>query len=343
MTTRKLLHALAILTIAFFAAPSRWLSAQSVLADGGRDAQALLNLRHAPFLPATLPATPRQTTGSDAVALGLAPKKVYKFRSIDYPGSDFSQVWDFDDGTVVGSTQSQGFYFRGNSYYILQFSFAKFTDLYGINASGQMVGSYIDQSNEGHGFLYDGTNFTAVDPPGSTRTEATDINNAGHIVGDYWDAENVQHGFLYNGRRFTNVDFPAAIATLAYGINTKGEIVGVYYDSAGPHGFLLNKKVYSSIDYPGASSTYVFGINDAGATAGEYQDAGGLVHGFTHSGSAFNQVDVPGAFLTSLRRIKNDGSVVGAAIDNLKEPHGIVGHQSGRRVTSKLKVSGDPI
>jgi len=245
MTTRKLLHALAILTIAFFAAPSRWLSAQSVLADGGRDAQALLNLRHAPFLPATLPATPRQTTGSDAVALGLAPKKVYKFRSIDYPGSDFSQVWDFDDGTVVGSTQSQGFYFRGNSYYILQFSFAKFTDLYGINASGQMVGSYIDQSNEGHGFLYDGTNFTAVDPPGSTRTEATDINNAGHIVGDYWDAENVQHGFLYNGRRFTNVDFPAAIATLAYGINTKGEIVGVYYDSAGPHGFLLNKKVYS--------------------------------------------------------------------------------------------------
>ena len=30
MTTRKLLHALAILTVAFFAAQSRWLAAQSV-------------------------------------------------------------------------------------------------------------------------------------------------------------------------------------------------------------------------------------------------------------------------------------------------------------------------
>src|SRR5271170_6614052 len=241
---RKQLHTLAILTGVFLAAQSRWLTAQSVPAKSGRDARALLDLRHVPFLPATSPAVLRQTdkSQSDAVALGLAPKKVYKFRSIDYPGSDFSQAWDFADGTVVGSTQSQGFYFRGNSYHALQFSFAQFTVLNGINASGQMVGAYIDQSNEGHGFLYDGTNFTAIDPPGSTRTEANDINDAGHIVGDYRDAENVQHGFLFNGRVFTNVDFPGAIATLAYGINAKGAIVGVYYDSAGPHGFLLRNK-----------------------------------------------------------------------------------------------------
>jgi len=347
--TRTLLQSAAILAMAFFAGQSCRLLAQAAPVERGMQREFGLRRvlgppldsvgaahetapaasdQDAPFLPATLPAVPRQTTGSqpDAVALGSAPKKVYKFRSIDYPGSDFSEATDFDDGTVVGSMGSQGFYFRGNSYHALQFSFAQFTVLNGINASGQMVGNYTDQSRVEHGFLYDGTNFTTIDPSGSTGAEANDINDAGHIVGDYLDAENVLHGFLYNGRQFTNVDFPGAIGTLAYGINTKGEIVGIYYDSAGAHGFLLNKKVYSSIDYPGASSTYGYGINDAGATAGEFQDAGGLVHGFTHSGSAFNQVDVPGARLTTLYRIKNDGSVVGAVIDTLKEPHGVIGH-----------------
>lgn len=332
MTKRKLLHALAILTIAFFAAQSRWLAAQSVPAGGSRDVQSLLYLRHAPFLPTTLTAVTPQTTGSQPAADALVPaqKKVYNFRSIDFPGANYSDAWDFDDGAVVGTMDSpgvtQGFYFRGNSYHMLQFSFAPITNLYGINASGQMVGRYIDQANENHGFLYDGTNFTAIDPPGSTRTDALAINDSGHIVGDYVDAESVQHGFLFNGRVFTNVDFPGAIATVAYGINTGGEIVGVYYDSAGAHGFVLKKKAYSSINFPHASDTYVFGINDAGATAGEYQDASGATHGFTHAGGVFNRVDVPGAAITSLRRIKNDGSVVGAVIDSLKEVHGVIGH-----------------
>ena len=304
MKMRKLIHALAVLTIAFVATQSRWLAAQSVPAGGGRGTGALLDR-------------------------GRAQKKVYKFRSVDVPGADFSDAWDFNDGTVVGIMGSpgvtQGFYFRGNSYHILQFSFAPITNLYSINASGQMVGRYIDGAEEQHGFLYDGTKFTAIDPPGSTRTDALAINDSGHIVGDYVDAENVQHGFLFNGRVFTNVDFPGAIATLAYGINTSGEIVGVYYDSAGAHGFLLKNKAYSSINFPHASNTYAYGINDAGATAGEYEDSSNATHGFTRSGGVFSRVDVRGAALTSLRRIKNDGSVVGAVIDTLKEPHGVIG------------------
>jgi len=57
------------------------------------------------------------------------------------------------------------------------------TNAYGINNSGQIVGSVGDIL---HGFLYTGGNFTILDDPREGRgifNEANGINNSGQIVG----------------------------------------------------------------------------------------------------------------------------------------------------------------
>ena len=54
-----------------------------------------------------------------------------------------------------------------------------FTTAYGINSSGQIVGSYRDVvSGATHGFLYSGGTYTTLDVPSATLTEARAINDS---------------------------------------------------------------------------------------------------------------------------------------------------------------------
>jgi uncharacterized membrane protein len=334
--TRTLLQAIAILAIAFFAGPSRHLSAQAVPAERGRRIQGEFSVRRALGLPSYSLSAAHHTVSAgsdmDAVALGLAQKGSYHFRSIDFPGSQYSLVLDFNDETAVGQfsypAASLAFYFRGTSYHVLNIKGGVSSTCNGINASGQMVGAYEDKVNHIHGFLYNGKSVVTVDFPNSNFTEAWDINKTGVIVGDFYDANSDRHGFLDKKGVFTTIDFPGAAATAAVGINSGGDVVGFYYGSDDiPHGFLLSKKVYSPIDFPKADYTFAYGINDAGSIAGSFSDGGGdTIHGFVRIGGIFYQEDVAGAVGTSLFRINNDGNVAGYVVDVQHETHGIIGH-----------------
>ena len=54
---------------------------------------------------------------------------------------------------------------------------------FGINAAGQIVGYYFDNSHA-HGFLRSGGIYTTLDDPLAANTFAMGINDAGQIVGD---------------------------------------------------------------------------------------------------------------------------------------------------------------
>src|SRR5215470_4737854 len=58
------------------------------------------------------------------------------------------------------------------------------TQAFGINPSGQIVGSYGDGTGT-HGFLYDRGVFTPIDVPGAADTQAFGISPSGQIVGFY--------------------------------------------------------------------------------------------------------------------------------------------------------------
>ena len=60
-----------------------------------------------------------------------------------------------------------------------------------INASGSIVGTWVDASGGIHGFLAVGANFSSIDYPGAAFTSAWGINSAGQIVGNHF-----RHGEL---------------------------------------------------------------------------------------------------------------------------------------------------
>src|SRR5438552_1119976 len=79
----------------------------------------------------------------------------------------------------------------------------------GINASGQIVGSYYDAAYIHHGFLYDQGGYTPLDVPGSNYTHASGINASGQIVG-YYFAGAAGHRCLLHPEDYSTTDDAAA-------------------------------------------------------------------------------------------------------------------------------------
>src|SRR5690349_11717789 len=73
-----------------------------------------------------------------------------------------------------------------STFTTVDFPGSTFSDVEGINAGGQMVGTYADAAGRLHGFLLDKGPFTTIDFPGATTfTEPIGINSRGQISGIY--------------------------------------------------------------------------------------------------------------------------------------------------------------
>jgi probable HAF family extracellular repeat protein len=175
------------------------------------------------------------------------------------------------------SGQTHSFLLSGRTYTTLDgppLSFNLPVSAGGINALGEIVGSYTDaRTGLTHGFLRS-TNgvYTTLDVPGNVYgTRANAINNFHQIVGN---------NFLLSDGTYTHIFKPGSAYTEAYGINDSGQIVGYYSDGTREHGFLLDNGIYTTIDPPGSLRTEALGINDLGQIVGTYMDAGGNYHGF---------------------------------------------------------------
>ncbi len=193
------------------------------------------------------------------------------------------------------------------------------TMVFGINASGEMVGSYIDSSNARHGFVRSaGGTFTEFDPPGSTTTtvsggglsgtQATSIDTAGDVAGSYTDANFVRHGFLRTADgTITSFDAPGVDltapsgelgGTFAINIDPSGSYIAGGYDDANglAHGFVrASDGTITTFDAPNATTiapmgaslplfgTSGFSVNALGEVAGEYIDSNEVLHGLVYT------------------------------------------------------------
>src|SRR5256712_3698516 len=112
---------------------------------------------------------------------------------------------------------------------------ATFTQAFGINAGGEVVGVYRDATGKQHGFLRSGETFTSIDFPGAAATDARGISPGGDIVGTYRQAGEPGvnfHGYLLTRQgEFFHVDFPGHINTVLQRILADGTILGCYHDT----------------------------------------------------------------------------------------------------------------
>jgi len=129
------------------------------------------------------------------------------FSEVDFPGAidtgvtginaagDLVGFWD----TGVASPIGHGFVFSHGTFtsFDVPVTGATVTQANDINASGQIVGTYIDANGLLHGFLMGRGAFSTIDFPGAGQTSAWGINSAGQIVGNYSIVPGgVPHGFL---------------------------------------------------------------------------------------------------------------------------------------------------
>ena len=189
----------------------------------------------------------------------------------------------------------------------------KGTSCWGINNSGQIVGSY-SASVWGNGFVYAAGTYADIIVPGATAgTIAYGLNNAGQIVGGYADNTG-QFGFLYTASTGTyeKLAVPGAYATLALGVNDYGAITFEWVNTVFVYsGAVLYKGRYSNLNVPGASQSKARGINAYGWVVLDAQDTSGVWHGFLFKGGKFTQFDVANAANTYGFGINSYGVLVG--------------------------------
>ncbi len=151
----------------------------------------------------------------------------------------------------------------------------------GINASGSVVGDYLDAGAR-LGFVLSsgGSTLTPLSFPGTLATRARGINDAGTVVGFYQDPAGHEHGFTYSSGTYMTLDDPLGIGgTILESINNNGDIAGQYTDAAGfLHGLLYDPATLSfmTLDVPGSTNTQGWQIDDLGQVA-LTADSGGYI------------------------------------------------------------------
>jgi uncharacterized membrane protein len=140
---------------------------------------------------------------------------------------------------------------------------SRLTILRGINARGDILGSYVGLDGVSHDFLLRNGIFSNIVYPGGTGA-ARAMNARGDIVGGFGDADG-GHGFLLRDGKLTKIDYPGASSTIAFGINNTGDIAGQYLTAAGTvRGFLLSDGTFHTIYVNGGPNLGVHGAQDNG-------------------------------------------------------------------------------
>lgn len=191
----------------------------------------------------------------------------------------------------------------------------------GINARGNIVGSYVDAAHHSHGYLLRDGQFTTIDFPGSAFTEAWGVGPEGDVVGDYRLAGEPTvnlHGYLRtkNGA-FVAVNDPPHINTVAQRILPDGTIIGCRHDTdqmSTMRGIIISREgVITELDRFGSMGTG--GTPDGRRIVGFYTDmAANRVEGFLIDDGEFTPLIVPGSTITRAFDINPAGEIVGVHV-----------------------------
>ncbi len=195
-----------------------------------------------------------------------------------------------NNGRIVGLYHPTGGYWQGYSYLSGKFSSvnafgAVFNIPFGVNQSGDIVGTY-GTGPTTEGYLYSKGKFTTIDasPFPADSTALVGINNSGQIIGSYGTSGtyNYNHSFLDFGGVFTPIAYAGQIATTVSSINDHGTVVGgISNDSfATGSAFTYENGTFATFSVPGAADTFANGIDDYGRIVGEYLDINGSKHAF---------------------------------------------------------------
>jgi hypothetical protein len=246
---------------------------------------AFIRIATLAMLAATMTLSPRASAQLSQYVSFDAPDAGTGSNQGTFPSCINQQGWI--GGTVIKSTGfALGFLRKPNGSFITANppgspqSFVA-----GINASGEVVGSYYGTSAT-YGFVRDASgSYTTIRVPSAYTTTAAGINDSGTVTGfayaaggtgviSYiWDAQN----------SYTLFQVPASKpgTTYALAINNSGAVTGFFYDNHDySHGFLRSPTgQYATFEVSGGTAAEGVAINSSGEFTGWGNDGEGDTDG----------------------------------------------------------------
>ncbi|MYB65841.1 hypothetical protein F4X73_14220 [Candidatus Poribacteria bacterium] len=278
-----------------------------------------------------------------------------KLRQYDFPGSVQTEIYGISDatGALTGNFTDESGVRRGFSAdEIIEVPGATetFTDF--VNASGGMVGSYIDADGIYHPYIRTPNGrFVSLDLPSAAQLEyffVHGINDVNVVVARtklVGGLPGTLVGTFQGGlKRF---EVPGSVSTEGYNINQDGSIVGHYDTGDGlRHGFIARpitdpdepvvdvpaptptleelNYTFESINVPGVDYLAVTASSDFEDYAGYTRNADGKEVAFTLIAGAFTTYDFPDSQKTHFYALGNDGKAAGHYQDSDGLFHGVI-------------------
>jgi probable HAF family extracellular repeat protein len=208
---------------------------------------------------------------------------------------------------------------RGFDYYTFDaLPEATATSVQGINARGDIVGSYT-RSGVTHGFLFSDGVLTTIDYPGAVSTDARgDIVGAYRIAGE--PPVNI-HGYIRDTQGLMSpLDFPEHTSTIPQRITSTGLILGCRHDTdtmSTMRGIMMNSRDPDEHADIGAFASMNNGATpDGNLIVGLYTDMDtNRGRGYLLYGDTFIPFDVPGSSQTAAWDVNASGEVAGVYRD----------------------------
>ena len=186
-----------------------------------------------------------------------------------------------------------------------------YSEGFGINASGQVVGDTATASGSGHAFLYSGGVMFDLNLPGTSAT-ARSINASGQIGGYYYDGS--YQGYVDTNGQIADVGNLGSLYSATYAINASGKACGSSMTSSGDeHAFLWSAGVMTDINPFGGDSSAAAGINASGQVVGYGYLPSGDFHAFVRTGTVSKDLGTLGGDWSLANAITDSGKVVGQA------------------------------
>lgn len=206
-----------------------------------------------------------------------------------------------------------------------------FTQLLGINNSGDIAGYHGADVNQGFTYSLSSGKFTTENYPKASMTQVIGINNEPFKTsGFYVTKAGKTLGFTDYKGTFTSVSFPKTPFNQLLSQNDFGQAAGYYStkaDGSGPdHAYVYDEfgGVFELFNIPNSTSAQATGINNSGDVCGFTIDGSGNMHGWLRMLGHFTLLDYPGSTGTQALGLNNKGLVVGSYTDGSGNSHGFV-------------------
>ena len=271
-----------------------------------------------------------------------------ELKRYDFSGAVETQIFGISDatGALTGNFIDASGIRRGFSgEIIVEFPGAPETFADFVNASGRMVGSYIDTDGIYHAYVRSSKGkFTSIKLPDVEKLEyyfIHGISDADTTVARSKAVDDVPRTYVGKFGVLQELRFPGSVSTEGYNINQDGSVVG-YYDTVDGrrHGFIArpiadaaplvaqpptHTYTFESIDVPGVDFLAVTASSDFKDYAGYTKGADGEKEiAFTLIDDVFMTYDFPGSQKTHFYALGNNGQAAGHYQDSNGLYHGVI-------------------